>query len=62
LREGAQIIRRITGAKLVVFGHTHVAESVDGYSNAGSFGYPHAGLGRPYLVVDPTGSAEHKNV
>lgn len=58
LREGASVVARVTGAELVVFGHTHVAERDGVYANAGSFGYPPAGRGRPYLVVSESGSAE----
>jgi UDP-2,3-diacylglucosamine pyrophosphatase LpxH len=62
LREGAEVVRSITSAKLVVFGHTHVAENGAAYANAGSFGYPQPGRGRPYLVVDPKGSAEARSI
>lgn len=58
LRDGAETVRGLTGAGLVVFGHTHVPVSEAGYANAGSFGYPPAGPGRPYLLVDDSGSAD----
>lgn len=57
LREGAEIVHEVTRAELVVFGHTHVAETSAHYANSGSFGYPVIGHGRPYLVVDPRGTA-----
>lgn len=58
LREGAAVVRELTHAELVVFGHTHVPESSGHYANSGSFGYPVVGAGRPYLVIDPAGRAE----
>jgi predicted phosphodiesterase len=54
LRDGAEVVRDLTRAELVVFGHTHVPVSEPGYANAGSFGYPEVGSGRPYLIVDET--------
>lgn len=56
LRDGAETVRLITGAELVIFGHTHVPEREPGYANAGSFGYPGPG-GRPYLWVEEAGDA-----
>jgi len=58
LRAGAQSVSRLTGASLVVFGHTHVPELDGCYANAGSFGYPAQGAGRPYLLVSPGGARE----
>jgi UDP-2,3-diacylglucosamine pyrophosphatase LpxH len=58
LREGAEIIRSLTGAALVVFGHTHVPERSPGYANPGSFGYPPPGPGRPFLAIDAHGNPE----
>lgn len=58
LRDGAEVVRELTEAGLVVFGHTHVPVTEAGYANAGSFGYPAVGAGRPYLVVDEAGSVE----
>ena len=58
LRDGSEVVRKLTEAELVVFGHTHVPVSERGYANAGSFGYPEVGSGRPYLVVDEAGGAE----
>ena len=57
LREGAEIVRRLTDARLVVFGHTHVPENAAGYANPGSFGYPAPGTGRPFLRIDADGTA-----
>jgi UDP-2,3-diacylglucosamine pyrophosphatase LpxH len=58
LRNGAEIVRELTEAELVVFGHTHVPVTESGYANAGSFGYPATGSGRPYLIVSENGGAE----
>lgn len=58
LRDGAHVVRGLTNAELVVFGHTHVPVSEAGYANAGSFGYPVIGEGRPYLVAFENGSVE----
>lgn len=58
LRDGAETIRRLTGAELVVFGHTHVPELLPGYANPGSFGYPTPGPGRPFLAIDEQGRPE----
>jgi hypothetical protein len=58
LREGANTVAQFTGADLVVFGHTHVPEIDGRYANAGSFGYPARGMGRPYLLLVPNAPAE----
>ncbi len=49
LRAAAQRVRELTGAKAVIFGHTHHVDEVPGYANSGSFGY--AREGRPYVRV-----------
>jgi UDP-2,3-diacylglucosamine pyrophosphatase LpxH len=53
LRHGAEVVRELSQAELVVFGHTHVPATEPGYANAGSFGYPD-GPGRPYLFIEGT--------
>lgn len=55
LRAAAARVKAVTGARLVVFGHSHHPELSDGYANPGSFAYPEspAEAGRPYLVLDP---------
>lgn len=58
LREGAELVAKLTDARLVVFGHTHVPELGESYANAGSFGYPASGMGRPYLWISPSGTPE----
>lgn len=57
LRDGAHAVREATGAKLVVFGHTHREALEDGYANTGSFAFPRESPGRPYLEIE--GSEEH---
>ena len=57
LRAGAATVRRLTGARLVVFGHTHREDEADGYLNLGAFG----DLPRPsrtYVRIDTDGRAE----
>jgi hypothetical protein len=51
LVEGACTVRERTGAGWVVFGHTHRAQVLDGYTNPGSFAYPRTE--RHYVVVHP---------
>lgn len=61
LREAAKSIRKLTGARAVVFGHTHVEEDCPGYINIGSFGYG-GPQGRSYLLLDATGSLHRLHV
>jgi predicted phosphodiesterase len=51
LHEGAALVRIITGASTVVFGHTHTEDEADGYVNSASFTYTKRS-GSPYLVID----------
>jgi hypothetical protein len=55
IRSAAQALAPVVEAKVVVFGHTHVPEAVEGYVNTGAFGFPGAD-GRPYLLVEADGS------
>jgi predicted phosphodiesterase len=59
LREAAGHVQSITGAHTVIFGHTHVPDTKDGYLNPGSFKY-RQGDPRPYAYVDLTGHAERR--
>lgn len=59
LREAAVQVRSITGAQTVIFGHTHVPDTHDGYLNPGSFKY-RQGDARPYAYVDVTGKGERR--
>ncbi|AUX21066.1 hypothetical protein SOCEGT47_015440 [Sorangium cellulosum] len=53
LAESAGHVARTTGAKLVVFGHTHREALGDGYANTGSFSFPRAATsGRPYVEIE----------
>ncbi|WP_437898816.1 hypothetical protein [Sorangium sp. So ce124] len=52
LAESASRVARTTGAKLVVFGHTHREALGDGYANTGSFSFPRAAPGRPYVEIE----------
>jgi predicted phosphodiesterase len=61
LHAGAELVRRITGAKLVVFGHTHCEDEAEGYKNSASFSYTYR-RGAPYLLVAPDGSAERREI
>jgi hypothetical protein len=56
LHLGASRVRAATGARLVVFGHTHHVVVDDGYINTGSFAFPRD-TGRPYVLVDELGAA-----
>ncbi len=57
LQEGARAVRETSGAKLVVFGHTHREALEDGYANTGSFAFPGRSPGRPFLEIE--GAADH---
>lgn len=56
LAAGARDVRAASGARLVVFGHTHREAASDGYANTGSFAFPRSELGRPFLEI--AGTAE----
>ena len=55
LREAAARVRSTTGAATVIFGHSHVEDSVPGYLNLGS--YTFARGRRPYVEIDQGGNA-----
>ncbi len=55
---GAELVREVTGSRLVVFGHTHVEVTEPGYLNSGSFGFGRSG--RPYLLLDEDGRYERR--
>jgi hypothetical protein len=56
LAEGARRLAATTGARLVVFGHTHREASEGGYANTASFAFPRGAPGRPFLEIE--GGAE----
>ncbi len=61
LYAGAELVRRITGARLVVFGHTHCEDETEGYKNSASFSYTYR-KGSPYLLIGPDGQAERREI
>jgi predicted phosphodiesterase len=61
LYAGADLVRRLTGAELVVFGHTHCEDEAEGYKNSASFSYT-LRKGSPYLLVDRDGRAERREI
>jgi predicted phosphodiesterase len=61
LYEGAELVRQVTGAGLVVFGHTHCEDEAEGYKNSASFSYTRR-TGSPYLLVSRDGAAERREV
>jgi predicted phosphodiesterase len=61
LYEGAELVRRITQAELVVFGHTHCEDEAEGYKNSASFSYTHR-KGSPYLLITPDGQVERREI
>jgi len=50
LYAGAELVRAVTGARLVIFGHTHCEDEADGYVNSASFTYT-GRRGAPYLYL-----------
>jgi hypothetical protein len=52
LAASAKAVAAATGAKLVVFGHTHREALDEGYANTGSFAFPGKAPGRPYLTIE----------
>jgi UDP-2,3-diacylglucosamine pyrophosphatase LpxH len=52
LAGGAKKIAAVTGAKLVIFGHTHREALGEHYANTGSFAFPRDAPGRPYLLIE----------
>jgi hypothetical protein len=58
LRDAARVVKELTQAEHVVFGHTHRIEREPGYSNTGSFRF---GEGHPYLWVGPNAAVEPRH-
>ncbi|MCC6554081.1 MAG: hypothetical protein IT372_13835 [Polyangiaceae bacterium] len=52
LAASAGRVAEATGAKLVVFGHTHREALGEGYANTGSFSFPLGAHGRPYVEIE----------
>lgn len=61
LYAGAELVRRVTGAKLVVFGHTHCEDETEGYKNSASFAYTYR-KGSPFLLIGADGIARRREV
>jgi hypothetical protein len=57
LAASAERIAGATGARLVIFGHTHREADGERYANTGSFSFPRGAPGRPFLEIE--GTAEH---
>ena len=57
LAASASKIAETTGAKLVVFGHTHREAMAGVYANTGSFSFPRGAPGRPFLQIGGTRDA-----
>jgi UDP-2,3-diacylglucosamine pyrophosphatase LpxH len=57
LASSAEHVAKATGAKLVVFGHTHKEALGEGYANTGSFSFPRGTPGRPYVEIEGTADA-----
>ncbi len=51
LRNAALTVRKLADARAVVFGHTHVEETIPGYVNNGSFAFGGRN-GRTYLLLE----------
>jgi predicted phosphodiesterase len=60
LERGARAVAEASGAKLVVFGHTHREAIAGAYANTGSFAFPGRAPGRPFLEIE--GSLESPSV
>lgn len=61
LRAGAATVRRLTGARLVIFGHTHREDESDGYLNLGAFGDAPRPA-RTYVRIDEVGGVERRSI
>jgi hypothetical protein len=61
LYAGAELVRRMTDARTVVFGHTHCEDEAEGYVNSASFTYTRR-AGSPYLFVSPAGEIERREL
>jgi predicted phosphodiesterase len=61
MRDAASAIRDRTGARVVVFGHSHIRDAAPGYLNPGSFAFPR-GPGRGVIHVDESRHAERRDV
>lgn len=58
---GADLVRAVTGARLVIFGHTHCEDEAEGYVNSASFTYT-GRRGAPYLYLSRAGEVERREL
>jgi UDP-2,3-diacylglucosamine pyrophosphatase LpxH len=61
LRKGAHLIAQHTGARRVIFGHTHVEEDDGLYANLGSFGFPNE-RGRAFALLTESGTFTRRHL
>jgi hypothetical protein len=61
LRDGAALVSRLTGARLVILGHTHLEDEMPGYLNLGAFG-DRPNPTRTFVHVDEQGRAERRQL
>jgi hypothetical protein len=61
LRDGAALVSRLTGARLVILGHTHLEDEEHGYFNLGAFG-DRPNPARTFVHVDEQGRAERRQL
>jgi len=61
LYAGAELVRRMTDAKLVIFGHTHCEDEAEGYVNSASFTYT-GRRGAPYLYLGTDQRVERREL
>jgi UDP-2,3-diacylglucosamine pyrophosphatase LpxH len=61
LRDGAALVSRMTDARLVIFGHTHLEDESQGYLNLGAFG-DRPNPARTFVHVDEQGRAERRQL
>jgi predicted phosphodiesterase len=61
LYAAAELVRQVTAAKVVIFGHTHCEDETDGYVNSASFTYT-GRRGAPYLSVDSEGNVTRREL
>lgn len=61
LYAGAELVRQMTDAKLVIFGHTHCEDEAEGYVNSASFTYT-GRRGAPYLYLSTDERVERREL
>jgi UDP-2,3-diacylglucosamine pyrophosphatase LpxH len=61
LRSGAALVHHLTDARLVILGHTHREDEMQGYLNLGAFG-DRPNPARTFVHVDEEGRAERRQL